>query len=193
MADTTATGARWRTMMVAAQGGDRAAYASLLSEMAPFLRRALSRRYGYQSAADIEDVVQEVLLAVHMARATYDPARPFLPWLLSIAHNRAIDSVRRSVRRGAREVAVDEYPETSAGDGTNLDEEPYGDAEALRLAVAALPAGQRAAIEMMKLKEMTLKEASEKSGMSVAALKVAVHRATRTLRVALRGTDRGNG
>ena len=85
----------------------------------------------------------------------------------------------------AREVAVETYPETSGEDETNRGD-GYGDAEALRQAVKSLPEGQRVAIELLKLRELSLKEAASVSGMSVAALKVATHRATRALRLALR-------
>lgn len=179
--------------MAAAQTGDRAAYATLLSEIAPVLRKLLRARFRYLGREDLEDVVQEVLLAIHAVRATYDPARPFLPWLITIANNRAIDAIRRLSRRAAREESVAEYPETSGSSQANIPEEPFGDVEALRLAVAELPEGQRTAIEMV-LRGMSLKEASGASGMTVGALKVAVHRATRSLRVILvgKGGPRGD-
>ena len=145
----------------------------------------------FLSRDDIEDIVQDVLLSVHAVRATYDGQRAFLPWLMAIAHNRTVDSVRRYARRAEREVTVAEYPETFDAAETNTVDESYGDPEALRLAVAGLPKGQRVAIEMVKFREMSLKEAAVASGMSVGALKVAVHRATQALRVALAGRDRG--
>jgi RNA polymerase sigma factor (sigma-70 family) len=182
---------RLRCMMVAAQGGDRAAYAALLNEIVPLVRRSVCSRYGFLARDDIEDIVQDVLLSVHSVRATYDGNRPFVPWLLAIAHNRTVDSVRRYARRSKREVTVAEYPETFDDAETNRDDESYGDPEALRLAVAGLPKGQRMAIELVKFREMSLKEAARASGMSIGALKVAVHRATKTLRVVLAGTHDG--
>jgi RNA polymerase sigma-70 factor (ECF subfamily) len=95
---------------------------------------------------------------------------------------------RRHARRSAREVAVDTYPETSGEDETNRDD-GYGDPDALRHAVNALPHGQRTAIELLKLRELSLKEAAGVSGMSVSALKVATHRAVRTLRHALKAKE----
>jgi DNA-directed RNA polymerase specialized sigma24 family protein len=86
--------------------------------------------------------------------------------------------------RAAHEVVVDELPETFPGDETNT-QDGYGDPEALRLAMTRLPAGQRQAVEMMKLRELSLKEASAQSGTSVAALKVAVHRGMAALRKAM--------
>jgi RNA polymerase sigma-70 factor (ECF subfamily) len=175
--------------MTAAQAGDRAAYAALLSDLAPLLRNVYRRRYRFLGREDAEDIVQDVLLAVHSVRATYDPARPFLPWLMAIAHNRAVDAIRRFSRRSAREVTVAEYPETLDAAEANLSGEGYGDPEVLRLAVAELPEGQRKAIEMLKFRELSLKEAANESGMSVGALKAAVHRATRTLRAVLGKRD----
>jgi RNA polymerase sigma-70 factor, ECF subfamily len=187
MTDQHDRGVRLRDLMVAAQAGDRAAYSTLLSEVAPILRRIVRGRFRFLSAEDVEDAVQEVLLSVHTVRATYDGSRPFLPWLMAIAHNRAVDAVRRIARRSGREVTVAEYPETFDAADTNPSDAGYGDPEALRAAVAELPKGQRVAIEMLKFREMSLKEASSASGMSIGALKVATHRATRALRAALAG------
>jgi len=174
--------------MQAAQDGDRAAYRELLGEVAPIIRRVLRRRFPFLGRQDAEDLVQDILLAVHAVRATYDPERPFLPWLLAITRNRTADMARRYARRSAREVAVDTYPETSGDDGTNTGG-AYGDVEALQEAVKTLPQGQRVAIELLKFRELSLKEAAAVSGMSVSALKVATHRATRALRVTLKARD----
>jgi RNA polymerase sigma-70 factor (ECF subfamily) len=175
-------------LMKAAQDGDRAAYRELLSEIVPVLRRRLKRRFPFLPRQDMEDLLQDILLAVHAVRATYDPTRPFLPWLVAIARNRTADMARRYARRSAREVAVDTYPETSGEDETNRGD-GYGDAEALQQAVKSLPQGQRVAIELLKFRELSLKEAATVSGMSVTALKVATHRATRALRLALKTRD----
>src|SRR5262249_14827735 len=78
------------SLMASAQDGDRAAYAELLTQVAPLLRRWIQSRRRFIQAADIEDLVQDTLLSVHAARATYDPGRPFLPWLMTIAHNRMV-------------------------------------------------------------------------------------------------------
>jgi RNA polymerase sigma factor (sigma-70 family) len=177
---------RFGGLMRQAQDGDRAAYHTLLTEIVPLLRRSLRRRHPLLCEADREDIVQDILLAVHTARAAYDGTRPFLPWLMAIAHNRSVDATRRHGRRSAREVTVAEYSETLSEPQTNIDGQVYGDPEALRQAMHELPKGQRTAIELVKLREMSLKEAATASGMSVGALKVAAHRATRALRLALK-------
>lgn len=177
---------RFAALMQAAQNGDSDAYLQLLSEIPPLLRRAIHRQRRYLQPADIEDIVQDILVSLHAVRATYDPSRPFLPWLLAIARNRMTDAARRYGRRTVNEMSVAEYPETFSDDRTNTLDDIYGDPEALKGALAQLPRGQREAIEMLKLRELSLKEASAASGLSIAALKVAVHRGMKTLRKALR-------
>lgn len=177
--------------MRAAQGGDAAAYKELLQGITPRIRRIVARQRGFAGAEEVEDLVQDVLLSVHKVRATYDPARPFMPWLLAIVRHRLADGARRYGRMTAREVALDDANLTFVEPATNSLEDMSGDAETLRLAVQSLPPRQRTAIELLKLKEMSLKEAAAASGMSVGALKVATHRAIAALRRALgRGHER---
>lgn len=168
--------------MAHAQDGDRGAYRRLLEDIAPYLR-ALGRRFGLPSD-EIEDAVQDVLLTVHKIRHTYDPKRPFGPWLLAIARHRLVDRVRRRMRILARETELTGAHETLAADQTNHHERA-GEVRCLYAALSTLPAGQRRAIEMLKLKEMSMKEASAASGQSETALKVAAHRALKRLRLLL--------
>src|SRR5215831_3928717 len=174
-------------LMRSAQDGDGSAYAALLREITPWLRQMMRHQRPFLQPQDIEDLVQDVLLSLHAVRATYDPKRPFLPWLAAIARNRLADGARRYARRAANEVVSDRLPETFPGEETNTLVDRYGDSEALAQAMADLPPGQRQAIELVKLRELSLKEASAVSGMSVGALKVAVHRGIAALRRALTG------
>ena len=174
---------RLACLMRSAQDGDRAAYADLLRQIVPLLRVMV--RQGFRQSADVEDIVQDILLSLHAVRATYDPQRPFLPWLRAIARNRIADSGRRYFRRRANEVPAADHPETFAVAETNREMDVFGDPQALRQAIARLPSGQRRAIEAVKLKEMSLREASAATGMSVGALKVAVHRGLKSLRMTL--------
>ncbi len=169
-------------LMQRAQAGDEAAYLDLLTQISPIVRNAVKRKINASQYADVEDIVQDVLVSVHVVRATYDPSRPFLPWLLTIVHNRTVDKFRRSARIGANETNVGELLETFSAEAANSQETAYGDEELLRREIEALPASQRRAIELLKLKEMSLKEAARESGMTVANLKVLVHRAMKTLR-----------
>jgi RNA polymerase sigma factor (sigma-70 family) len=177
------------SLMRAAQEGDGKAYLRLLTEITPLLRRVIGRQRRFMQASDVEDIVQEVLISIHSVRATYDPARPFMPWLVAIARNRTIDAARRYGRVAANEVSGVDFPETFSSEATNLVDDTYGDPEALREAVSRLPPGQRQAIEMLKLREMSLKEAAAATGMSVSALKIAVHRGVKSLRKALGSKD----
>lgn len=163
--------------MAAAQDGDGATYGRLLAELVPVIRRMAAKRW--RPAHGLEDVVQDALLSLHQVRHTYDPARPFLPWLSAIVEHRAMDAARRHYRRDAREVLVDQVPETFSPVDTNTQRD---DAEALHRAVATLPAGQRQAVELLKLRELSLAEASAVSGQSVGSLKVAMHRALKALK-----------
>ena len=172
-------------LMRSAQDGDRSAYFQLLQEITPLLRASVRRHYGFLQPADVEDLVQDILLSLHTVRATYDPERPFLPWLLAIARNRVADGARRYGRRSANETTVEDLDVTFAPAETNTPDDGYRDPEALRAAVRQLPSGQRQAVEMLKLREMSLREAAAASGMSVGALKVAAHRGVSALRKAL--------
>jgi len=169
----------WSVLMTSAQQGNRDAYRRLLQSITPYLR-GLAGRHGVLPDA-VEDVVQDILVSVHLVRHTYDPERPFGPWLLTIATRRVIDALRREGRLDAREVPRDDEHETLPDPTANLMEEA-ADAGVLRETIERLPRGQRDAIQMLKLEEMSLKEAAVASGMSVAALKVAVHRGLKNLR-----------
>jgi RNA polymerase sigma factor (sigma-70 family) len=174
--------------MRAAQLGDATAYLELLRTVTPRIRRIVGRQRGFAGAEDVEDLVQDVLLSLHVVRTTYDPARPFMPWLLAIVRNRLADGARRYARTAAREVHVDDV--TLSEPATNPDPDTSAHVEALQHAVRALPAVQRQAIELLKLQELSLKEAAAASGTSVGALKVATHRAIAALRKALMGEAR---
>jgi RNA polymerase sigma-70 factor (ECF subfamily) len=173
-------------LMRAAQHGDSRAYVELLRLITPRVRQLIRRQRGFAGVAEVEDLVQDVLLSVHTVRATYDPLRPFTPWLLAIVRNRLVDGARRYGRIARREVLVDDLDVTFSGLEANDDSGEIADAAVLRDAVSALPEGQRQAIELLKLKELSLKEAAEISGTSVGALKVATHRAMATLKLTLR-------
>lgn len=169
-------------LMAAAQGGDGHAYEHLLQAIADISRRIIRRRLGFAGIGEVDDLVQDVLLSVHAVRTTYNPARPFLPWLYAIVRNRMADRARVHRRSTAHEIVVDDLDVTFPVADTNLSGEEYRDGEALRDAIAALPRGQREAIELLKLKGMSLKEAAIATGTSVGALKVATHRAMTALR-----------
>jgi RNA polymerase sigma-70 factor (ECF subfamily) len=180
--------------MAAAQGGDAPAYQALLRECVPVIA-ASARRQGI-SPDRVDDVVQEVLITIHRARATYDPARPFLPWLRAIAQRRAIDGLRRHGRQAVREVYDPIAYEGHAEDTTEADDalDAQTRARTLRASIATLPPGQRQAVERLSLRGQTLEEAAAETGRSKVALKVNLHRAIKALRGKLGGReDAGEG
>lgn len=178
VAEPTTRDTDWAILMAHAQDGDRSAYQRLLREITPYLRSLAARRH--RDPSDIEDAVQDILLTVHAIRHTFDPTRPFGPWLVTIANRRFIDRLRRQGRRRGRETPLMPEHETFSEPQANLEERP--DRHELEKAINELPAMQRKAVQLLKLKEMSLKEASTASGMSIASLKVNVHRAVKSLR-----------
>ncbi len=178
----------WSRLMRAAQSGDRSAYERLLREISPLIR-ALVRRHC-SNRADIEEMVQDTLLTLHRVRHTYDPGRPFCPWLAAIAWRRSIDALRRRMRVSRFETPELGLYETFSDDAANNDGEGIGSAEEVQDLLRLLPPRQREALESLKLREMTLAEASAASGQSVAALKVNSHRGLKTLRALVQGRKR---
>jgi len=177
-----------RAWMRAAQQGDSTAYAAALRAVLPPLRRAARARWPGTEPATLEDVVQETLLALHDARHLYDPDRPFLPFLFGVMRFRGGDVLRRAHRHAARHASIDDVPETSEALATNSKAEETVDADALRAAIARLPEGQRKAVELTKLRELSLEQAATETGLSVTALKVATHRGIKALRKLLDGS-----
>jgi len=172
----------WQTLMRAAQDGDGSAYSRLLSEILPVLRRVVGRKWRGQ---DVDDIVQDILLSVHAVRHTYDPARPFMPWLMTITSRRIADAARRHSARASNETVVDEMPETFEGDETKNEQERSDDQGEIRHAMLALTDGQRQAVELLKVHGLSLEEASVATGKSAITLKVTVHRALKAMRKAL--------
>jgi RNA polymerase sigma factor (sigma-70 family) len=190
-ADTRATGLadqRRTALMAAAQAGDAAAYQALLRDCIGVVQ-SIARRQGVP-ADRIDDVVQETLISIHRARHTYDPSRPFIGWLHAIAQRRAIDVMRSTGRHSHREVhapvAYEAYPDAAAPD---RDVEQKQAARTIAPAVAALPAGQREAVQRLVLEERSLAEAAALTGRKQGALKVNLHRALKTLRARLGGGE----
>jgi RNA polymerase sigma-70 factor (ECF subfamily) len=173
----------WSLLMARSQEGDAASYRRLLVSISPYLR-SLGYRFGF-TGAELEDAVQDMLMTLHTIRHTYDPARPFAPWLTAVARHRLLDRARSRARLFSRETELTESHETFAAADTNLPE-AGSEARRLRAAIASLPAGQRRAMEMLRLQEMSLKEASAASGQTETALKVAAHRALNRLRKMLK-------
>jgi RNA polymerase sigma-70 factor (ECF subfamily) len=180
-AERDARDLRWSGMMAAAQAGDARAYAELLRECLPLLRAICRARL--RDVSDAEDAVQDTLLTIHRARGSYNAARPFRPWLIAIAERRAVDRLRARGRRAGREVPMDAAGEIASREpGAEAELGARQDADTLRGGIQNLPAAQRTALGLTKIEDLSLAEASQRSGMTVGALKVATHRAIHALR-----------
>lgn len=173
--------ARWAAAMRAARGGDDAAYAQLLGEMAGVLRAVVARRLAGLGLGphEAEDVVQEALIAIHAKRATWDEGRPILPWVHAIARYKMLDAARRRGR--ARRLTVDAPAEDFAEIvAAPVGSPPGAEGDAQRL-LAALPDGQRRAVEAVALDGLSAAEAGIRLGMTAGAVRVAAHRGLKRL------------
>jgi len=162
--------------------GDAQAHARLLKLLSERLRAYFGRKLS-AGPADVEDLVQETLLAVHLRRATYDRAQPFTAWAYAIARYKLIDHWRRRKIRVA--APLDDVVEFLAA--------PAIDADAgldLTRALSTLPARQRALVEDVKVQGLSLSEAGRRGGLSEGAAKVALHRALKLLAERMRDADR---
>jgi RNA polymerase sigma-70 factor (ECF subfamily) len=151
--------------MVAAQAGDAGAYHHLLGEIGAWLRRYYGRRLP---PAMVDDAVQDTLMAIHEKRHTYDPARPFEPWLAAIARYKWIDRLRAMKSAAAdslsEDIAVADHGEAVTSAWT------------LERLLRALKPGQSEAIRLVKLQGLSIEEASALTGQSVSLVKVNIHR-----------------
>ena len=168
----------WSRMMKQVQAGDEEAYRTLLNEIGPLLYSYVRRRVFNKSLVD--DVYQEVLFTLHRARHSYLTDRPFAPWLFTLAHNAFLDSIGRNRKFAEREVPVENLPERPRGEEKD---DSLGDD--LHQALAQLPESLRGPVEMLKIEDLTVEEASRRLGISPSALKVRAHRGYARLRTIL--------
>jgi RNA polymerase sigma-70 factor, ECF subfamily len=169
-----------------AQAGDEAAYREALLRIAARLRSFFGRRL--QSLPDdVEDLVQETLLALHLQRGTYDPALPVSAWVHAIARHKLVDLFRRRGRREALHDPLDDLDERDHP--LAADEQPAR--RDLGVLLETLPQAQRQAILLIKVEGLSVAEASAKTGVSVSALKVQVHRGLKRLAALVRGEAGG--
>jgi RNA polymerase sigma-70 factor, ECF subfamily len=160
--------------MVLAQAGDGGATKSLLSALAPRLR-AFFRGKGCGSE-DAEDLVQETLIAIYTKRAMFDPSQRLLGWSYAIARYRMIDRWRGTKRRG-QELPIEDFEHVLQAQTPEAGD-PKRDIARL---LANLPDKQAKSIELVKLKDMSISEASDATGWSPSDIKISIHRGLKTL------------
>ena len=172
----------WTGLMRSAISGDDVAYHRLLKAVTPVLRAAARRglaRAG-QPVDQSEDIVQNILLAVHLKRHTWDTDAPFAPWLFAIARNKLIDSLRRRGRRIF--VDIDDFAETLPGEAP-AETIPAGEVAAQ---LNTLPARQREVLQSIAVESVSIKDTAKRFSMSEGAVRVALHRALASLTAKLR-------
>jgi RNA polymerase sigma-70 factor (ECF subfamily) len=158
------------------QSGDREAFQALFKEIGPLITRALRRRLFDQT--EVEDVCQEIVIAVYKSRHTYQPERPFEPWLFAIVRNVTGEYVRRSQQHFGFQMQMDELPEIGTEGASSLGVE-------LREALEELSPTQMEALGLTKVLGLSIAEASQRARTTVASMKVRVHRAYESLRKSL--------
>jgi RNA polymerase sigma factor (sigma-70 family) len=165
----------WDKLMASALAGDAHAYRSLLVELVPWLRRYYQRRLPLMM---VEDSVQDVLLAIHEKRHTYDPSRPFAPWLAAIARYKWIDRLR-SMKRQTTE-PLDESVRAPDHESSVVAE------TTLTQLLSEIRPAQARVIRLVKIEGYSVDDASRETGQSVALVKVNIHRGLRRIAAAVR-------
>ena len=160
-------------LMIKGLSGDTAAYSALLKRVAEALR-AYFRRRLFRQPQDAEDLVQDVLMAIHAKRGTFDVSQRLTAWVYAIAQYKLIDYLRRAKRRGVS-VPIEDESELFFEPG---DAAASADVEAL---LEHLPEKQRETIRLVKLEELSVREAANRAGISESDVKVSVHRGMKKL------------
>jgi RNA polymerase sigma-70 factor (ECF subfamily) len=162
-----------KELIEASLDGDAAAHSTLLRRIMPLLRAFFARRMNPWNP-DVEDLVQEALVAVHTKRATFDRSRPLTPWLYSVARHKLVDHLRRSRDHSS----VEALDEILASEGFERQSNAHIDIERL---LGTLPAKQAAVIRQTKISGMSVAEVATLAGLSVSDVKVSVHRGLKAL------------
>lgn len=169
--------------MRAANQGDAAAYRRVLEALAPFLRGAVRRGFARCGLGpeDVEDVVQETLLAIHLKRHTWDERRPLGPWVQAIARNKLADNLRR--RKTHKNIPIDDIIDGLAAE----DSQPALVSSDREKIVGALSGRKRDIVTAISVEGLSIKETAAKFGLSEVAVRVALHRGLKALAEAFRG------
>lgn len=171
--------ARLAPLWAAARAGDEAAYRAALALIAERLRAYYRARMG-GLPDDVEDMVQETLLAIHLKRGTHDPALPVSNWLHAVARYRLTDLYRRRGRRGPPPEPLEDVDAVAVIGGADSTDAAMARRDLGRL-MATLPEAQRQAIALVKVNGLSTEEAAGQMGITVTALKVRVHRGLQRL------------
>jgi RNA polymerase sigma-70 factor (ECF subfamily) len=174
---------RLKALMVKGLDGDGAAQGELLSTLSRYLRAYFGRRLG-GGAADVEDLVQETLIAVHLKRDSWDRAQPFTPWAYGVARYKLLDHFRRVGRRAESPL---ESAEALFAIEDSAEREARRDLEKL---MGGLSERNRNLLKAVKITGLSVEEASRATGMSASAVKVSIHRSIQALARRVRDENR---
>jgi RNA polymerase sigma factor (sigma-70 family) len=170
-------------LLTRALAGDNGAYREFLGQTAARLRAYFRRRLP-ADPADIEDLVQETLLAIHNGRHTYRTGEPVTAWLHAIARYKLVDALRSRAVRREIELPLDEDAEAAWVDAAPDAAEARRD---LRVLLDTLPERMCLPIVLVKLEGLSIAEAAARTGMSESAVKVGIHRGLKRLALQARG------
>jgi len=170
-------------LMLLSQQGDKASYKLLLAECQNTVTAYLRKRLG--SSSDVDDLVQETLLAIHKARHTYDPLRNFSSWMITIAKYKYVDHLRKWKSKTSKET-VDEQILNNLMDHNDKTGSDPDLAASIDEALNSLSEKQRTLVVCLKIDGLSVKETAEKNHMSEANVKTTAHRAYKALRKILR-------
>jgi RNA polymerase sigma-70 factor (ECF subfamily) len=166
------TDSEWGLLLRAANAGDAQAYQRFLTLLAPalrrFVRRALARAVAPE--ADAEDIVQEILLAIHLKRQTWMSDAPVAPWVFTIARHKTIDFLRRRGRR--IHLPLDDFAEILAADV----EEPNLIGADVDRYLNTLSSVQRKVVRSIAVNGASIAQTAADLSMSQGAVRVALHR-----------------
>ncbi|BDM22481.1 TPA: sigma-70 family RNA polymerase sigma factor [Pseudomonas putida] len=168
--------AQLQTLLLGGLAGDAQAYRAFLAALALHIRAFLRRRLANRPA-EIEDLLQEVLLAVHNARHTYQAQQPLTAWVQAIARYKLVDYLRNRARIDAHNAPLDDDAELFA----SSDAEPAEASRDLARLLEQLPARQRLPIVHVKLQGLSVEETAQLTGLSSSAVKVGIHRGLKAL------------
>jgi RNA polymerase sigma-70 factor, ECF subfamily len=175
---------RLKELLVSGLAGDGATYRLFLEKLSAHLRAYLRRRIS-SLPDEVEDLLQELLLAIHNQRHTYDPRQPLTAWVHAIARYKVIDLLRRRSRTEGRHEPLEDQDELFCASDGDAQEARYD----LALLLAQLPDRQRLAIQYVKIDGASVAEAATHLGMSVSAVKVGIHRGLKALAATMRSSE----
>ena len=176
------TETRLTALLINGMSGDAVAYHTFLSELTRHLRGYLRKRIP-QLTDDVEDLVQEILLAVHNGRHTYRPEEPLTAWVHAIARYKLMDFFRARARRESLHDSIDDHLDIFCAP----DDEPLAARRDIGKLLDQLPDKQRLPILHVKLEGLSVAETAQLTGLSESAVKVGVHRGLKALAARLRG------